>query len=131
MNSYRRIKVILGCAGLIGAALALTPLTVSAQDVPLSHAASPDVYKILTENDEFRVVLATWKPGQRDALHSHAANASYALTGCKVRVYGRDNKVLVEGARAQGSAALQPPVAAHAVENTGASDCQILIVERK
>jgi hypothetical protein len=131
MNSYRRINVIKACAGLTGAVLALTPLAVSAQNAPLSHVANPDVYKVLGENDQFRVVLGTWKPGQRDTLHSHPANATYALTGCNLRLYGPDNKVLMEGARIEGSTVLQAPVAAHTFENTGASDCQILIVERK
>ena len=131
MTSSLRTRSLLGCAGLSVALLAITPLTASAQNVPLSHVAAPEVYKVLTENSEFRVVLATWKPGHRDALHAHPANATYALTGCDVRLYGPDTTVLVDGHRDQGSAVLQAPVAAHAFENVGKSDCQILIVERK
>src|SRR4051794_40606952 len=66
MNSCRRINALLGCTGLIGAVLTLTPLAASAQNAPLSYVANPGVYKVLAENDQFRVVLATWKPGQRD-----------------------------------------------------------------
>ncbi len=120
-----------GIAGLIGAALMLVPLHASAQTAPLAHVANPGVYTVLQENDQFRVVLATWKPGQHDDAHSHPANATYAVTACKARLYGPDKKVLGEAARAQGSVVLQAPVASHTFENIGASDCQILIVERK
>lgn len=118
-------------SGLIGAVLTLTPLAASAQNAPLSHVANPGVYKVLDENDQFRVVLATWKPGQRDGFHSHPANATYALTACNARLYGPDNKVLGEAQRAAGSVVLQAPIPSHSFENVGTSDCQILIVERK
>lgn len=131
MTSFLRIDAISACAGLIATVIAATPQLASAQTAPPSHSANPDVYKVLSENEQFRVVLGTWKPGQRDALHSHPANATYALTDCKLRLYGPDNKLLTEGARVQGSAVLQSPVAAHSFENTGTNDCQILIVERK
>jgi hypothetical protein len=118
-------------AGLAAAVLTMTPFPALAQDAPLSHVANPAIYKVLAEDSQFRVVLGTWKPGQRDELHSHPANATYALTGCDLRLYGPDNKLLVELARPQGSAVLQNPVAAHVFENTGTSECRILIVERK
>ena len=100
-------------SGLIGAVLTLTPLTASAQNAPLSHVANPAIYKVLAENDQFRVVLATWKPGQRDEFHSHPANATYALTACNARLYGPDNQVLGEGQRAPGSVVLQGPIPSH------------------
>jgi hypothetical protein len=131
MNSCRRTNALLGCTGLIGAVLTLTPLGASAQNAPLSHVANPGVYKVLAENDQFRVVLATWKPGQRDEFHSHPANATYALTACNARLYGPDNKVVGEAQRTPGSVVLQAPIPSHSFENAGTSDCQILIVERK
>ncbi len=120
-----------GCAGLAVAVLTMTPFAALAQDAPLSHVANPAIYKVLAENNQFRVVLGTWKPGQRDALHSHPANATYALTGCDLRLYGPDNKVLLELSRPEGSASMQNAVAAHVFENTGTTECRILIVERK
>jgi hypothetical protein len=106
-------------------------LAAHAQDAPLSHVANPGVYKVLQENDQFRVVLATWKPGQRDEFHSHPVNATYAVTPCHARLYGPDGKVLGEAQREVGSATLQPHIASHSFENIGSTDCQILIVERK
>ena len=128
MISSIRSNALSGCTVL---AMLLCPLAASAQNAPLSHVANPGVYKVLAENDQFRVVLATWKPGQRDEFHSHPANATYALTECKARLYGSDNKLLGETQRQAGSAVLQAAIPAHSFENAGASDCQILIVERK
>lgn len=39
-----------------------------------SFIASPDVYKATAESGDTRVILATWKPGQRDEWQSHPAN---------------------------------------------------------
>ena len=119
------VIAVLACIGLA------TPSAVLAQNVAPSYKASPDVYKLLAENDQFRVFLATWKPGQRDEFHSHPANATYALTACNTRIYGPDNQVQRETQRAPGSVVLQAPIASHSFENAGPSDCQILIVERK
>jgi len=123
-----RVSLIAGCAA---AALALASWPTAAQMAPASHVASPGVYKVLQENSEMRVVLATWKPGQRDEMHSHPSNVTYALTPCHARLYGADGKVLGESQRPQGSAAIQPVIAAHSFENIGSNECQILIVERK
>ena len=107
------------------------PLTSQAEDVPLSHVAEPGVYKVLAENELFRVVLATWKPGQRDALHSHPANAVYRLTDCKNQIYKADGSKGGGGEVKAGSVNLQAPVTAHSFENAGTTECQMLIVERK
>lgn len=118
-------------ASLAAAALAAVSGPVAAQMAPHSHVASPGIYKVLQENAELRVVLATWQPGQRDELHSHPANVTYALTPCHARLYGPDGKVLTESRRPQGSALIQSVIPAHSFENIGTQECQILIVERK
>lgn len=118
-------------ASLAAAAVAGAALPAAAQTAPVSHLASPGIYKVLQENNELRVVLATWKPGQRDEMHSHPTNATYALTPCHARLYGPDGKVLTESQRPQGSALIQSVIPAHSFENIGANECQILIVERK
>jgi hypothetical protein len=107
------------------------PTSVSAQDAPLSYKASSEVYKLLAENSEFRVVLATWKPGQHDVQHSHSAGVVYRLTDCRARLYGPDGKVLGEGDAKAGSVVLQDAIGSHSFENIGTSDCQTLLVERK
>ena len=113
------------------ACLLAAPLAAAAQTVPLSYQADPSVYKLLAENEQFRVIVATWKPGQKDVPHSHSAATAYRLTDCKARAYGADGKVEREGESKAGTASIQGPVGAHSLENIGTSDCQILIVERK
>ena len=34
-------------------------------------AVNPDIYKVLFENEEIRVLELTWEPGEREAMHSH------------------------------------------------------------
>lgn len=126
-------KKFLSVAVTLAAATAMAmPLSASAQSAPLSYKASPDVYKLLAENDQFRVVLATWKPGQRDAQHSHSPNVAYRLTDCKSRLFDADGKVTAEGEAKAGTVVLQPKaIGSHSFENTGSTVCQILLVERK
>jgi len=117
--------------GIICGAMGL-PVGASADGTaPLSHLADPKVYKLIGENETFRVVLATWKPGQRDAYHSHSELVAYRLTDCKGRGYKADGTVAGEGNNKAGSLRFQKPVASHSVENIGSAECRVLIVERK
>lgn len=129
MNLWRSKRWSVGVAA--GFALAgLTP-TGLAGDAPLSHVAEPGVYKVLAENDELRVILATWQPGQRDAQHSHPSNAAYRLTDCKNKIIKADGTVARTGEVKAGSVILQKPVASHSFENLSNKVCQTLIIERK
>jgi quercetin dioxygenase-like cupin family protein len=130
MNVGRRIISSISVS-LVLAGGAAAPISVLAQGVPTSYKASPEVYKLIAENDQFRVIQATWKPGQRDAWHSHAgALASYLLTDCKSRVHTPDGKYQ-ERSRKAGEANFSPVIASHAVENVGTTECRLVIVERK
>lgn len=95
-----------------------------------SYIAAPDVYKLIAENDQFRVILATWKPGQRDAWHSHAPTAIYRLTDCKWRIYTPDGKVLDRSGKS-GEINFNPIVPSHSFENVGNTECSFVLVERK
>ena len=126
---------IRNAAGMIsGIALAVglaTPVTALAEDAPVSYKASPDVYKLIAENEQFRVILATWKPGQRDAWHSHPGQlAAYSFTGCEARLHTPDGKY-VDRSNKKGGATFNPVIPSHALENRGKTECQTLIVEKK
>ncbi len=125
-KSFTRLGMFLIVTGGLAA-----PLPGLAEDVAPSYKAAPDIYQLISENENFRVILATWKPGQRDVWHSHAGPAaSYRLTDCKNRAHTPDGKTQErEGKR--GSVAYNPAIASHSLENIGTSDCQVLIVERK
>lgn len=117
-------------ASLVAAGALAAPLTVSAQDAPLSYKASPEVYKLLAENENFRVILQTSKPGQKDAWHSHSALVTYRLSDCTSRLHLPDGKS-TDASRKRGDIAFLPTVKSHSFENTGKTVCEALIIERK
>jgi beta-alanine degradation protein BauB len=101
---------------------------VAAQDLPRSFVASPDVYKVIAENQQYRVIDVRWKPGQRDRLHSHPASAVYYLTDCSVRIHAQDGTSRDANPRA-GYAIVQPPILGHVLENIGTTDCKLIMFE--
>jgi hypothetical protein len=130
MQVGRNIVLSVSASLVMAGGLAI-PDSALAQGTPPSYKASPDVYKLVSENDQFRVIMATWKPGQRDAWHSHAGPLTgYRLSDCKQRAYTPDGKSQDREAK-RGEVLYNPVIASHSVENIGTADCQILIVERK
>lgn len=124
-------NILVVSASLVVAGGLTAPVSVMAQGVPPSYEASPEVYKLLAENDQFRVILATWKPGQRDAWHSHAgALAAYRFADCKSRIHTPDGKYRDSSGKA-GGVTFNPIVASHSFENIGTTECRSLLVERK
>ena len=102
--------------------------TAHAQQLPRSFVASPDVYKVIAQNEQYKVIAVTWKPGQKDALHSHPASAVYYLSDCSLRVYAQDGTSR-EAQPKGGAAVVQGPIAGHVIENIGASDCRLIMFE--
>jgi hypothetical protein len=99
-----------------------------AGEVPRSFVASPDVYKVVAKNDQYLVIEVTWKPGQRDNFHSHAAALTYRLTDCTTRNYTPDGRSEVRERKA-GQAGSQQPIVSHSVENIGKNDCKLIMFE--
>ena len=126
-----RVGAALAALAAIAVASLAAPLGASAEDAPLSYIVSPAVYKILSENDDYRVILATWPPGTWDAFHSHPVSfVSYALTDCSRRFHfpdGKSNDAVIK----KGAVILLGPVTSHSFENIGTTTCEILIVEKK
>lgn len=121
----RSLQIALACF------TSASSLSALAQDAPPSYKASPAVYKLIGEDENFRVILATWQPGQRDQWHSHLPAAVYSLTGCGgQRLYAPDGKY-VERKSAIGQVTLNKAIASHSFENRSSRECQALIVERK
>jgi quercetin dioxygenase-like cupin family protein len=109
------------------AGLAMVVVT-QAQQAPRSFVASPDVYKVIAQNDQYKVIAVTWQPGQKDVLHSHPASAVYYLTDCSVRVHAADGSSRDFQPRV-GFAVVQTPIQAHVLENIGTSECRIVMFE--
>lgn len=110
------------CTGLGVAAPA------SAQQLPRSFDASPDIYKVIAQNEQYKVIAVTWKPGQKDVLHSHPANAVYYLTDCSLRVHAPDGTTRDAQPKA-GFALVQGAIPGHVLENTGTGDCRLVMFE--
>ena len=104
--------------------------TAIAQTVPLSFVASPEIYKVIAENEQYRVIEVTWKPGQRDQFHSHPMSGGYFLTDCALRYHAPDGK-FADGTRTAGRAFVQPAIPSHSLENIGQSACKLIMFEPK
>jgi hypothetical protein len=99
-----------------------------AQTLPRSYVASPDIYQVIAQNDQFKVIAVTWKPGQRDVVHSHPANAVYYLTDCSLRIHAPDGSSRDAQPRA-GAAIVQQAIPGHVLENIGSADCRLVMFE--
>lgn len=107
-------------------------LASQAGDVLPYFEASPEYYKVISESDDMRVILATWPPGAKDNLHSHPGNfAVYILSDCHRKIYKADGKVVSDKKLKPGKSAIKKPVKAHVFENVGSTECKILLVEMK
>ena len=104
-----------------------------AEEVPPATEASPDVYKTLAENDQFRVMVATWRPGQEDNFHNHPADrVSLYETDCKLRLTNSDGTFKDVNPKAgTAKARTGKPVKSHKAKNIGDKVCILRIVELK
>lgn len=119
-------KVAFALAAALCGSAALTPAL--AQPLPRSYVASPDIYKVLAQDERFKVIAVTWRPGQKDVLHSHPANGVYYLTDCSIRIHAPDGSFRDAQPRA-GYAVVQPPIPGHVLENVGTADCRLIMFE--
>jgi hypothetical protein len=112
------------------ASLAIMPGAI-AQTVEPSFKGDPDVYKVIFEDANFRVIEATRKKGVHDKVHGHPVpSVVYNLTDCKTKLYGADGKTSESDVKA-GSANAVPVIASHSAENVGDADCKQLFFEKK
>ena len=102
-----------------------------AGEFPDAVTASPDVYKVIAENDSLRVVAATWQPGQRDNMHSHPAIGVYILSDCEnMRTHLADGSSRDWSVKS-GNAGANNPVTSHSIENIGGTECRLIFFEPK
>jgi beta-alanine degradation protein BauB len=127
-SSVRRSLAFVAFACLVALVLLGVAATATAQALPRSFTASPDIYKVIAQNEQYKVIEVVWKPGQRDLLHSHPASAVYYLTDCSLRVHRQDGTVM-EAKPKGGAAVVQQPIAGHILENIGAADCKLIMFE--
>jgi|SRR5579863_248704 len=103
-----------------------------AQNAPPTYQGDPSVYKVIFEDQNFRVIEAVRKVGVHDKLHSHPApSVVYNVTDCTTKLYDANGKLEREATSKAGTANAVPVTAAHSAENTGPADCKQVFVERK
>jgi hypothetical protein len=103
---------------------------VCAQAAEPTYKGDPDVYKIIYEDANLRIIEAVRRAGITDRVHGHpVASVVYNVTDCKTKLTV-DGKSTETDAKAGAIRAL-PVIAAHTAENIGANDCKQLFVERK
>ena len=116
---------------LLGAAVLLFISPAAAQNAPATFRADPSVYKLLYEDQNIRVISATWAKGVHDKPHSHPIpSVAYALDDCTLRLYAPDDTTRDITNKA-GSATEVPITPSHTAENIGPTDCYVVIVEHK
>ena len=124
-----RTTLALGAMALVS----LASSAAMAQNAPPSYEGDPDVYKVIFEDQNFRVIDAVRKKGVHDKLHSHPVpSVVYHLTYCTSLVYGPDGKPTgAPSVRKAGTAQTVSITPAHSAENVGPEDCHQIFVERK
>ena len=101
------------------------------QTVEPSYKAAPDTYKVIFEDNNFRVIEANHKKGVHDKMHSHPVPyLVYNVTDCKSKLYAQDGSTREVVGKA-GTAMAAPAIAAHSAENIGDADCKQVFVEKK
>jgi len=113
-------------------AIIVAATAAAAQNAPPSYQADPDVYKVVFEDQNFRVITGTWKKGGGvDKAHSHQLPfVVYPLNDCTLRLRNPDGTSRDANNKA-GTAFAGPITASHTAENIGDSDCHVVFVERK
>lgn len=127
------IKKINISIAIVTFSLAFSATSILAMGIPSAPEASPDVYKIIAENEQFRVIEATWKPGQEDNYHYHPADrVSLYPINCKLRLSKPDGSYKDVTPKA-GSAKVRTgkPVTSHKAKNIGDKTCVLRIIELK
>ena len=122
------------CPTLTPCTLALVCLALSgaaAQTAPPTYQGDPDVYKVIFEDQNYRVIETIRKKGVHDKVHGHPVpSVVYHITDCSTKLYAADGKTAENNSKG-GTASAVPIIGSHSAENIGPTDCKQIFVERK
>ncbi|MBV8436174.1 MAG: hypothetical protein JOY95_01520 [Silvibacterium sp.] len=91
---------------------------------------APNNFKVLSENEQVRVVQDTLAPGETEAMHTHPAGWYYVTMPGTMKVTRADGKTEIWNAKA-GEQAWMDPDPPHMSENIGKTTIQYVLVEVK
>ena len=115
---------------LIISSLLLVIISCSSDNVLLPEEVSPDIYKVLLDNEDVKVVMVTFPPEKGDNMHEHGVTTYYALNGGKLKNTLADGTVsemdIVEGFVGHGKKLVK-----HQMMNVGSDTVKVLLVEHK
>jgi quercetin dioxygenase-like cupin family protein len=115
----------------LAAVASIAPPPAFAENAPPTYQADPSVYKVIFEDENFRVIAATWKAGKTDKPHSHPVpSVVYAVTSCTLKLQAADGTTR-EVHPKRGTAMAVPITASHTATNTGPKTCRAVLVEHK
>lgn len=127
----RPVAFAIAAAALLMPASSAVRAQAPGGSVPPTYQADPTVYKVIFENDTFRVIAATWPAGYTDKEHSHPVpGISYALTDCTLKLTNPDGTTRDISNKA-GTAGPTPVTVSHHATNVGSTECRVVFVEQK
>ena|ERR1041385_2419891 len=86
-------------------------------------------YTVLIDNDQVRVLKATYGPGEKSAMHSHPNTVAVFLTDGKGKFTYPDGKT--EDFNATAGTAMWHDAVTHLPENTGDKPFEVVVIELK
>ena len=90
---------------------------------------APNNYKTVFENERVRVFDVTIKPGDKIPFHSHPDHLAYPLNSCSITFTLEGGKT--QAAEAKPGQVIWSNAITHSVENTGKTECKLIMVELK
>ena len=106
--------------------LLMVPQMVRAAD-PLKVA--PDMYSLLFENDQVRVMKVVFKPGQKIAEHSHPDHYVVVSHPGKLKITKKDGTST--DVELKTNEVLWIPAETHWAQNTGTTEVELIVNEMK
>jgi quercetin dioxygenase-like cupin family protein len=97
------------------------------ETAPDAITAASNLYKVIKDTMGIRMIMATYKPGDSSALHSHPDYALYVIDGGTADFYGKDGKKNSSDMKS-GMATIRA-AEVHSVKNTGKTTLKALLVE--
>ena len=102
----------------------------NSSEMLLPELVSPDIYKVLLDNNDVKVLEVTFGPGQSDNMHDHNPVTFYLVEGGKAQVTLPDGTVN-EREIPTGFTGHNTDKVRHQVKNIGENIIKIILVEHK
>ena len=102
----------------------------STSEALLPEVVSPDIYKVLLDNNDVKVLEVTFEPGQGDNMHDHNPMTVYVLQGGKAQTTLPDGTIN-EQEVPSGVSFFAKDGQRHQIKNSGDNTIKILLVEYK